>query len=64
MQRPAWDTQPRTDVNRITASAIYHRPLDERRLWATTVAYGANSELNIRSLPVRVRALPIVDADG
>ena len=40
-------TQPRPDVNRITASAIYHRRLDERRLWATTIAYGVNSELNI-----------------
>ena len=33
--------QPRTDVDRATASATYHRPL-ARGLWATTLAYGVN----------------------
>ena len=40
-------TQPRTDVNRITASASYHQRLDDGGLWATTVAYGVNSERSI-----------------
>jgi len=34
----------RVDVNRITASATYHRVFDENRLWATTVAWGRNAE--------------------
>jgi hypothetical protein len=36
--------QPRTDVNRLTASTIYHRRFGDDGLWATTVAYGVNSE--------------------
>lgn len=36
--------QPRTDVNRLTGSAIYHRRFGDGNLWATTVAYGVNSE--------------------
>lgn len=35
---------PRTDVTRFTASAIYQRQLGERGFWATTAAYGVNSE--------------------
>jgi hypothetical protein len=38
---------PRTDVDRVTASAIYHRRLREGNVWATTLAYGRNSELSI-----------------
>jgi hypothetical protein len=34
----------RTDVDRVTASATYHRAFDERRFWATTVAWGRNAE--------------------
>jgi hypothetical protein len=34
--------QPRTDLNRFTASATYHRMSGEN-VWATTVAYGVNS---------------------
>jgi hypothetical protein len=34
----------RTDVNRVTASAMYHRALGAAGLWATTVAWGRNSE--------------------
>lgn len=34
---------PRGDVNRITASATYHRLVGDR-LWATTVAWGQNRE--------------------
>jgi hypothetical protein len=39
-------SQPRTDVTRITASAIYHRALHSGATWATTIAYGQNDELN------------------
>jgi len=35
--------QPRTDVNRLTASATYHRRLGTDGIWATTFAYGLNS---------------------
>lgn len=35
---------PRTDVNRATASATYHRAFDDDQHWATTLAYGVNSE--------------------
>jgi YHS domain-containing protein len=31
-------------VNRITASATYHRVFEENSLWATTVAWGRNAE--------------------
>lgn len=36
--------QPRTDVERFTASAIYHRTVGNGNLRATTLAYGVNSE--------------------
>jgi hypothetical protein len=39
--------QPRTDVDRATASVSYHRRLGDGGLWATTVAYGVNSEISI-----------------
>ena len=35
--------QPRADVNRTTVSATYHRLLGRDAVWATTVAYGVNS---------------------
>jgi len=35
---------PGTDVTRITASATYHRAADEKRIWATTVAWGRNAD--------------------
>jgi hypothetical protein len=35
---------PRTDVDRVTASATYHRPGGELRFWASTLAWGRNSE--------------------
>ena len=35
--------QPRSDVNRATASATYHRSLRNDGIWATTLAYGVNS---------------------
>ena len=34
---------PRSDLNRLTASATYHRPLSAGGVWATTLAYGLNS---------------------
>jgi hypothetical protein len=36
-------SQPRTDVNRVTASAIFHRKAGPDRWWATTAAFGLNS---------------------
>jgi len=38
--------EPRADVNRFTASATYHRPSRDGT-WATTVAYGMNSETGV-----------------
>ena len=35
---------PRIDVDRVTASATYHRALGERSLWASTLAWGMNRE--------------------
>ncbi|HWC06517.1 MAG TPA: hypothetical protein VG799_04630, partial [Gemmatimonadota bacterium] len=35
---------PRIDVARVTASAIYHRPLTEGGTWASTIAWGRNLE--------------------
>jgi YHS domain-containing protein len=35
---------PPVDVDRVTASVSYHRPFREGALWATTVAWGRNSE--------------------
>lgn len=36
--------EPRTDVTRLTASAIYHRRLGPRSMWASTIAWGRNDE--------------------
>ena len=38
-----FEPQPRTDLNRLTASATYNRSLAEGGVWATTLAYGLNS---------------------
>lgn len=35
--------EPPLDVNRVTASATYHRPLEGTGVWATTAAWGRNS---------------------
>jgi hypothetical protein len=35
---------PRTSLTRVTASATVHAPAGEGRIWATTVAWGRNSE--------------------
>jgi hypothetical protein len=37
-------SQPRQDVTRATASAIYYRPLPAGGGWAATIAYGVNHE--------------------
>ena len=37
-------SQPRQDVDRATASAMYSRPLIDGGMWANTVAYGVNHE--------------------
>jgi hypothetical protein len=36
------DGDPRVDVNRVTASATYHRMLRHDSIWASTVAWGRN----------------------
>jgi len=41
--------QPRSDINRPTASATYHRPVRGNAIWATTVAYGVNAGREIVS---------------
>ena len=35
---------PRIDVSRISASATYHRPMQDDGIWATTIAWGRNEE--------------------
>ena len=35
---------PRVDVNRVTASAIYHRTLGDAGVWADTIGWGRNAE--------------------
>ena len=39
----------RIDVNRLTASATYHRVFEENSLWATTIAWGRNAESGHRA---------------
>jgi hypothetical protein len=38
---------PRTTVSRATASASYHRQRRPNEFWATTLAYGVNSQISI-----------------
>ena len=38
------DEGPRIDVNRVTASATYHRAFRTDSIWATTIAWGRNQE--------------------
>ena len=38
------DGGPRVDVNRVTASATYHRAFRQGSIWASTVAWGRNQE--------------------
>ncbi len=40
---PEFAPRPPSDVDRVTASVIYHRPLAQGGIWATTVAWGVNS---------------------
>src|SRR5262245_12944801 len=35
---------PRSDVDRVTASATYHRPFRDNSIWATTFVWGRNEE--------------------
>ena len=44
-----FSSQPRSDVTRFTASAIYVKPLGGDGSWATTLAWGANDA--VESLP-------------
>jgi hypothetical protein len=41
---PPHGVGPRVDVERITVSAIYHRPVGGGRLWASAVGWGRNHE--------------------
>ena len=41
--------EPRVDVTRATASATYHRALAGEAFWATTLAWGRNSEEGVAS---------------
>jgi hypothetical protein len=41
---PSDEGGARTDVTRVTASATYHRAFREGSIWASTVAWGRNSE--------------------
>jgi YHS domain-containing protein len=41
---PSEGAGPRIDVTRVTASATYHRAMGEGSVWASTVAWGRNSE--------------------
>ena len=41
---PAEDGGARSDVTRVTASATYHRALQDGGIWATTAAWGRNVE--------------------
>jgi hypothetical protein len=41
---PAHDGGARIDVDRITASATYHRALPDDGIWASTLAWGRNAE--------------------
>ncbi|HEY7497518.1 MAG TPA: hypothetical protein VH740_03345 [Vicinamibacterales bacterium] len=41
--------QPRSDVDKLTASFTYHRPLGPDGFWASTIAYGVSS--GIESVP-------------
>ena len=34
---------PRNDIDRLTASLTYHRPLTSHGIWASTLAYGVNA---------------------
>jgi hypothetical protein len=38
------DSGPRIDVDRVTASAAFHRATLENTMWATTLAWGRNAE--------------------
>lgn len=41
---PGHQGEPAIDVDRVTASATYHRSLSSAGLWASTIAWGRNAE--------------------
>jgi hypothetical protein len=41
---PGHEGEPATDIDRLTASATYHRATLENAMWATTVGWGRNAE--------------------
>jgi hypothetical protein len=46
----AFPPQPRASIDRVTASATYHRELAAQGFWATTLAYGFNTSLEVEAL--------------
>ena len=46
---PGDDGGERIDIDRVTASATYHRAYQPGSLWASTVAWGRNSESGVRA---------------
>lgn len=61
---PAEDAGPRVDVTRVTASATYHRALGETGVWATTAAFGRNTESDHATNAVLVESnLTLADRD-
>jgi len=38
------DGEPAADIDRLTASATYHRASNDRNVWATTIGWGRNAE--------------------
>ena len=54
----------RADVDRLTASATYHRPLGHAWQWASTVAFGANREAGVATAALLVEtSLALRDRD-
>jgi YHS domain-containing protein len=55
---------PRQDVNKITASATYHR-IGEQSVWASTIAWGRNSESDIGTNAVLIESsFTLADRDA
>jgi len=55
---------PRQDVNKVTASATYHR-MAEHSIWASTIAWGRNSETGIGTNAVLLESsLTLADRDA
>ena len=61
---PGEEAGVRVDVTRVTASATYHRVLGEAGIWATTAAWGRNTEADHATNAVLVESnLTLADRD-